>query len=424
MKKRILIASYYFPPNIGTGSPRPYSWAKHFAKEGHEVVVVTRHWDGNDNTWDDYTGSTSSNEIKSVKMDGFETVYLPFRKFEYNKNSIVRKLETLSSLFNGELEREVNTMQFYPYINQRLSKEKFDLVITSAPPWNMVKLGYTIKKECGVPAVIDFRDYELDMVLNQKPTPTLGRKIEFLIDRFFITRWLKDTEFILSASKPMGDYLTKRTGINNIEVLNGYDAALLEKLRTQNVSEKFTISVLGYIYPPQQLDILFKGFEIFTKKYPNPDLIFRFIGLEAIPKVAEKIKAGMPAHLIETTKRLPMEDSLQIGHQTHVLFYPGWKDWIGMYSAKIATYIGLCKNILIAPGDGDVLNNIMQETNAGVVADSPQEFADNLSGWYEEWKNTGKLVFHGKKEKAYFYSREYQAEYFLNQIEERIFSKN
>ena len=422
MKKRILIASYYFPPNIGTGSPRPYSWAKHFAKKGHEVVVVTRHWEGNDNTWDDYTGSTKINEVKSVSMEGFEVVYLPYKKYEYPKNGLIRKFETFTSLVNGELEREVDTMQFYPYIKNRLKQEKFDLAITSAPPWNMVKLGHTITKDFGVPAVSDFRDYELDMVLNQKPTPTWGRKIEFLIDRYFITNWLKNCAFIVSASKPMGDYLTERTGKDNIEVLNGYDAALLEGAKKKNGSNKFTISVLGYIYPPQQLDILFKGFELFLNKYPNPDLIFKFIGLEAIPAVAQKIKDRMPDGLIKTTKRVSMEESLEIGHQSHVLFYPGWKDWIGMYSAKIATYIGLCKNILIAPGDGDVLNEIMEETKAGVVADTPEQFCNQLKRWYEEWLASGDLDFLGKTEKTKFYSREYQAEYFLNELDKRVFS--
>ena len=38
---KILIVSYYFPPQNSIASLRPYSWAKWWSRAGHDVTVLT-----------------------------------------------------------------------------------------------------------------------------------------------------------------------------------------------------------------------------------------------------------------------------------------------------------------------------------------------------------------------------------------------
>ncbi len=38
---KILIVSFFFPPQNAIGGQRPYSWAKYWSRKGHEVHVLT-----------------------------------------------------------------------------------------------------------------------------------------------------------------------------------------------------------------------------------------------------------------------------------------------------------------------------------------------------------------------------------------------
>jgi hypothetical protein len=46
MKKKIIIASYIFPPLNSPGSDRVYSFAKYLSEFGHDVIVVTSRQSG------------------------------------------------------------------------------------------------------------------------------------------------------------------------------------------------------------------------------------------------------------------------------------------------------------------------------------------------------------------------------------------
>jgi hypothetical protein len=43
------------------------------------------------------------------------------------------------------------------------------------------------------------------------------------------------------------------------------------------------------------------------------------------------------------------------------------------------------------------------------VADSGEEFAEIMNGWYAEWRRNGRLQWHGDMSRIMTYSRENQA---------------
>ncbi|HNO01016.1 MAG TPA: hypothetical protein PKN06_12170, partial [Chitinophagaceae bacterium] len=127
-------------------------------------------------------------------------------------------------------------------------------------------------------------------------------------------------------------------------------------------------------------------------------------------KISDKIKAAIPAaNLLLTNPKLRLE-ALSMTARSHVLYYIGWKGYRGIYSGKIFEYLGLQRNILLAPSDNDVNAALIDETKSGKVADTIEEMVAALSGWYQEWKHTGRLQYEGNTAAIKKYTREKQSE--------------
>jgi len=108
--KNVLVVSYYFPPNTGAPAWRPFSWATNFHKKGINTTIITRHWTGNENTWEDFIRPNTS-PLKESQFDHYRVFYLPSRRnklsaFFSKKNSFVRLFGKLYFFHHG-LNRKV-----------------------------------------------------------------------------------------------------------------------------------------------------------------------------------------------------------------------------------------------------------------------------------------------------------------------------
>ena len=103
-------------------------------------------------------------------------------------------------------------------------------------------------------------------------------------------------------------------------------------------------------------------------------------------------------------------------NRSDVLFHAGWRNYRGIASGKVFEYMGARKNVLIAPGDKDIMEELVTSTGVGKVANSPEEFAQAMNEWYEEWCRNGRLKWHGDMSKIMNYSRENQARILAEEI--------
>src|SRR6185369_4577910 len=95
-----LIITYYFPPFNGVPGWRPYSWSNHFASYGIRPTVVTRHWEGDEKTWEDSIKERS--ESIKIKRDNSNTIIqLPYVHSFYKKlhGYYIFKIYGLSKLY-------------------------------------------------------------------------------------------------------------------------------------------------------------------------------------------------------------------------------------------------------------------------------------------------------------------------------------
>ena len=417
-KKRILILAYYFPPCNSIGARRPVSWARYFTEQGYDVTVVSRHWSGELNEWADWLKSSEQRTPEMVEKEGYRVLYLPYTKTEYPKGSFAAKINTFKNFLTGRIQPETDGLQYLPFLKEHLEKESYDLMIATAEPYNLIDVAFQLNKHFGIPYIADYRDYEDHFVLAKDPQNSLFKKIENLSINTYTKKWTSNASLITSVCYPIADYLGELTGKRSIEITNGYEYGMFNDLKEILNDKVFQFTVLGTIYPKQSLDELFEGVQVFLKEIPNPKIQFNFVGLESIPEVANRMRENMPEKYTRITKRVPREEALAIGKETHVLFYPGFHQYTGFYSGKIFEYLGLKKNILISPGDEAVIDTLIQRTQTGKIAPTGAALGQALIEWYREWEQNGTIAYHGIDKECFHFSRENQARLLLDQVEE------
>jgi len=409
---KILIISYYYPPCNSVASYRPKSFADYFSKF-NDVKVITRQWSGSEKNWSDYLQSNHE-KIKIVKRsDKLEEIYLPYKSRVIN-NRFFSFINTILRFIKGEINYEVDTLQFEKYIHSIIPKWKPDFILVSSPPLNLLKLADSLFCKYGIQFVADFRDYENEFILNRNPPKNFKKKLLHKIYNHFTKKYLKNCDLICTASPPISEFF-ESINLNTITITNGFETDVFNSCLTNlNRNEKFTLSMIGTIYPNQNLNVIIEGFKLFLEKHD--DVSINFVGVNAIEKVAKEIKVLLPMKNINITDRIPKEQALNYMKRSDILFYIGWNGYKGVYSGKIFEYLGSRKNILIAPSDNDVIEELLHITKTGEVANSASEVFDYLEKKYTEWKDFGFVKFNGLNNKIDFYTRENQARLLLDRI--------
>lgn len=415
----ILILSYYYPPVRSISALRAQSWAENWAKTENKIDVVTKAWDGSEKDWNAILSSSNSREVKVNEQNkNLKIHYLPYKKYQYSCNSIKRKYNIIGKYLKGIFNPEIDTLQFYEYALQLLHSKKYDIIVATAPPLNILYLANKLHKKTQVPWIADFRDFENSTFLNCNK---VGLKDQLLL-KYKITKVksvLRSTSYITSATNIINRYFGSSLGIPNKEILNGFEQRLLNS-NIIHKNEKFSISVLGTIYPSQDF-LLFANSLKKLDIEMQESIQLKFIGIKVIKEVYLKIKAVLDNSMINCiyTDVIPRTEAIQIGRKSDLLYYPAWKGYRGIYSGKIFEYLALRKNILIAPGDNDVIENLIIKTKSGKVANTEKEVIDIVSTWFHEWKPDHQLP--PPISDIDNYSRESQADRFLEIIKKVSF---
>jgi hypothetical protein len=427
--KKVLIVTYYFPPNTTiVSSFRPYSWYCEFEKHGLLPVVVTRHWTDKPVRSSEEAIAEDRSERRVVVEGKKKIIYLPYFNTTFQKKAsrkttsaagkLSAKLFDLAGLLTGNFANEPNLyVAFKNELLAIIAEEKPDVVVFSALPVSMVRLAHLVKKQFNVPVVIDFKDYWNNNLLNDGYRFTRQAKFYFKVQEHFIKRWLQEVNMIVSVSQPILDKVSAFTKATPFLLHNGFERDLFKEVQDEEDSQTFSIVLTGMLYPLQDRSVIIDGFNRFLAANHQPDNVkLFFIGLEYVKDIADDIRRTIPEKNILITNRLPRKEALGYMKRASLLLYAGWKGWKGIYSGKIFEYLGAQRNILLAPGDDDVLNALLRQTGAGRLANTPEEMASLLQAWYVEWKEHKKLQYHSQKETIEQYTREALAKKFAEKL--------
>ena len=416
--KRILIISYYFPPCNIISAQRARSFAENFKRHGLHPIIATRHWTGDENS----TAGYESENLSPPAITEFEDYTLIRLPYAAQLNSLLQralvgnkagKLALYTLLYaSGTVNPKCNAeAAFGEFLDGYLSKDPVDYILATAFPMNALKLGSRLAQKFNVPFIADFRDLWDNGLLSKNYNPPLPERLQNAFYEFYLRRWLAPAKLITAVSEPLfGEIDRIAPQAKKLLVTNGFEASVFAEARDRFApsSDAFAFSVVGTLEPKLDLSVMIDGLKRFlTDKAPS-DIRMNFIGADAFPEVAARLKNELPSAIV--TGRIPRDEAIRITAESHVLFHAGWRGYRGMASGKIYEYLGAGRNILIAPDDHDVMHTIVTETRTGRLVDTPDEFADVMNGWFDEWKATGSVAYNGIDSQIEYYTREKQAE--------------
>ena len=287
--KNVLVVSYYFPPNTGAPAWRPFSWATNFHKKGIDTTIITRHWTGNENTWEDFIRPNTT-PLKESHFDHYRVFYLPSRRnklstFFSQKHSFIRlfgKIYFFIMALLGKLNSEIDgTLTFKDFIINHLRENKYDVAIITVPPFNMLQM-VDLFHERNIKVVVDVRDLWNNMMLTNDYQPGLQQRFWDKVYSFHFKRWMKNASRVSVITPSFYDVLVKSYNGPIDVVYNGYEEYLFDQI-VEEKFEQFVFSVVGSIYPEQNINVMVEGLKLFLSDKSADKVQLRFIGLNVIP---------------------------------------------------------------------------------------------------------------------------------------------
>lgn len=427
---KVLVLTNYFPPCNGAPSWRPYSWAMNFHKHGVKPTIITRHWTGKESTWDEFIEMNNS-PLAHELYDHYDVYKLPTKRFFLNgilkgktaPGRIIRNLYFIFLSVFGWFNTEIDArLTFKKFLEEHLKTNKYDAVIITAPPFNLLKMLKWFSVKYNMPVLVDIRDLWHNLMLTEPYVPSQKQKVWNMLFSFYFKKWLKHANLITVITQPFSDVLQKLSDKPIKVVYNGYEKFIFDKTKKVK-QEKFTVSVVGNIYPEQNVNPLLNGINEFLKDKSPSDIDIRFIGVDALPEIGKIVRDRIPASFLTITGRLSKEVAVHETLNTNILAFIGWTGTKGMISTKIFDYIASGNPILIAPGDNDALDKMVIDTNSGKIVSNEIECTLALNNWYSEWKLNGEIRISPNKELIDSFSREAQAKKMADIVIEMINNK-
>jgi glycosyltransferase involved in cell wall biosynthesis len=218
VSRSILLVAYFYPPCRDTGAHRPATMAKYLRRLGHDVTVLTTSAYGE---MPDDSGQrierTADAQLWRARLHGRERIDALYDADTYSGSP-----HPLSRV----IVPEPLALAWAPFARARArrltGRRPFDCVITTSPPESIHGVGQALQRR-GAAWVADVRDGWTFEPL-RPPFPTaLQRRLDERLER----RRLRAADAVVCVSRPAGDDLRRRLGIEPLLVPNGWDPDLL-----------------------------------------------------------------------------------------------------------------------------------------------------------------------------------------------------
>ena len=249
--KKTLIITYYWPPKGGVGVQRWLKLTKYLYRNNLEPIIYTP-----DNGISPLNDISLLNEVPSnlkiIKKKIFEPQMLLnlFTKRSVSSDFLIRK----SSNFLDLCFQWVRANIFIPdsrcfwikpsirFLDNYITENKIDIVISTGPPHSMHMIGLALKKKHNIKWIADFRDpwTEIEYFDNLPLLPIVLNKHKKLEKDVFLT-----ADLIISVSNFWADRF-RMSGAKNVFVLtNGYDSEDYEESNPKTPCSEFQIGHFG-----------------------------------------------------------------------------------------------------------------------------------------------------------------------------------
>ncbi|HQE92293.1 MAG TPA: glycosyltransferase [Anaerolineae bacterium] len=392
--RRVLIVSFDFPPQGGTGVIRVTKFAKYLPEFGWQPVVVCSDtmWNPDESLardvpdvpvyrvgWPRWTQAIRSNPPKAAP----DALPMPDKM---SRGMPLR--QKLAQTLRRILVPDVNVLwigKAYQTCLQVLQESSFDAVMTTSPPNSIHLIGRKLHARLGLPWVADFRD-----------AWTVGNQALHDLGGLHFARQRRVEQRILEAcdrAVMVTDLLTQQTqqifgpqvAPKCLTITNGFDPEDFIGPSPVVTSNKFVITYAGTILGPQVNNAFPEGLRLALEQSADfrnavsvrfigqlaPDYHARFAGLEAYVDVADFV-----TH----------EVAIATMRQAHVLLLvlPHTELARMTFTNKFFEYLAARRPILALAPPG-LISDIIAQEQIGIIAlpDNTNAIAQALLEMFE-----------------------------------------
>lgn len=421
---KILIITHYFPPLNAVASHRPLGWAKHWAKRGHSITVLTTRKKASHGLLTESLSFDCSSKITIVPVK-YPSPSAVFRK--YTTHAPIRILLRAIKLFGLGVSKVTGFYFNQPHLwvfpgckVARLLHEKtpFDAVVsTFSPPASHIIAAYLKKRDPNLFWIADFRDlwYGNHYYGGFPPFDRIEKLVQGIV--------LKHADIMTTVSPPLQKTLSRTFPEKPVYVFpNGFEPEQVESAKKMEraflANDKIRIAYTGRIYRGKQnISCFFEALNIIAARNPCvfQTLEAHFYGvkgkilapfLRKYPSLRKTVFLHRPvAHL--TALRIQMDADL--------LLFLDWNDprHPGVLTGKLFEYIASGTPILfIGPSLETSAAKIIHETQTGFFANNATIAADII----ENFMRKNFFSLHPRTDKINAYSKESINKNFLDLI--------
>lgn len=422
---RIVFIVHYFPPINSSGAKRVEALSRLMAAAGHEVgVIATRKSSADGEFTESFPPGISVCELDglgraraSASSDGsYEPMYT-------SSPSWKRRLKDLVMAAGGQLPdpRLPFAVGFaMPWLARQARRMlgSADVVVATTPPWPPLLAGLICARRFGMPCILDYRDQLSEC--HEMPGNRVAKALEKVLDR----RLARAADHLVAISPPMATYYRAMTpDVSCIE--NGFDADLLAAARARarpTSGAGVTIRHMGLVSPGRVPHNFLQALVDYRARQPERCRRIRveFYGGGAL--VGEVLASRYPS--IRDNFRfhpaVPYARSLELIVEADYLLFSetSSRETLsaqGILTTKLFEYIGSGRPVLadISPETlaGSVLLEVGPEQH--VVCSQPQGFLEAFERRQFFRRSEDRV-----SARAYYYSRQAQAERYLELIAE------
>ncbi|MBD3380384.1 MAG: glycosyltransferase [Candidatus Omnitrophica bacterium] len=401
--RKLMIISFYYPPHPSIASKRIGGLSKYLAGIGWEPVIVTSKVPGR--KLSDirvveayYPGNVLSGAARTLGLDPVKGVQDQVGILKAIKTSRNPLIVNFRELITSLIAYPDTKKKWYTYALEAarhiLKNEKIDLILSSSPPETTHLVARELLRTCDVPWVADLRDLWSRGVHFDYWFRWVTRKRDEILEKKVLSR----ADALVTVSGPMAKELEELHHRKDIfTITNGFDPEQIS--REEVLSEKFTLTHTGGIYPVKQDPVLLLKAvkDLVETGEMDPDKVdIRFWGPELpwLDKIATREGLEACVHQYGT---VPREVSLTKQRESQILLHFTWNapGCEGIYGGKIFEYLGSRRPVLSIGKSCKVVKELLETTKAGKQVTDINSLKRALLYYYHQFMKKGRVPYEG-----------------------------
>jgi len=378
---KILFISYFFPPYAhATAVERTVLIVKYLSELGHEIGVITARnytFFQRDASYLKYVSKT----LRIARPSAIEpSTFLQGQSVPSG---------TSKKLFRNFLwpdSRVLWLINALPASHTFVKDFRPDVIVSIAPPYTDLILGYLISRRFRIPHFVDLLDPWSDDLYNMYPN-WWQKELTY----FFEKKILEETRGVIVATYPMKWRLLERYKFLKPERVENITFGIIkenmEKVAEIDYSSPFTVLYLGTLQGGHKNPAGFiKAFAKFTKVHSDVRLA---IAGNVDTEVKDFIKRNLPEENVEFLGYIENEKVHTVVNRAHVLWLlisraPGFEL---VMPAKTISYLGFSRPILATVPEGWTAEFLRKLGVRVVDNDDVEGILRALEDLYEDYKN-------------------------------------